>query len=177
MLRRILKSPAPAVLPNYAYRLVQRTVSNVKSLMPDEVDYSPPKRINFAQLQFESKVPQQPCPLSRHFKSHRTEIDHQTLKLLERLSLVNVSDSEAFRTLEDSIEFASKILDIDTDNVQPLYTVLEDQPLQMRADCVTDGDCQQEILRNARITEEEYFVAPPGNIPLNQLDQEDDGRR
>lgn len=72
------------------------------------------------------------------------------------------------RTLEDSIEFASKILDIDTTDIEPLYTVLEDQPLQLRDDVVTDGNIQADILRNARITEEEYFVAPPGNIPLDQ---------
>lgn len=72
--------------------------------------------------------------------------------------------------LEDSIEFASKILDINTKNVQPLYTVLEDQPLQLREDVVTDGNIQADILRNACVTEEEYFVAPPGNIPLDQSD-------
>lgn len=73
-------------------------------------------------------------------------------------------------TLEDSIEFASKILDIDTTNVQPLYTVLEDQPLRLREDAITDGNIQADILRNAHVTEEEYFVAPPGNIPLDQSD-------
>lgn len=77
---------------------------------------------------------------------------------------------EALHTLEDSIEFASKILDIDTTNVQPLYTVLENQPLKLREDTITDGNIQADILRNARVTEEEYFVAPPGNIPLDQSD-------
>lgn len=50
----------------------------------------------------------------------------------------------------------------------PLYTVLEDQQLQLRADTVTDGNCRDAILANASLTEEEYFVAPPGNIPLDQ---------
>jgi hypothetical protein len=31
---------------------------------------------------------------------------------------------------------------------------------------VTEGNCKAEILANAAITEEDYFVAPPGNIPL-----------
>lgn len=76
------------------------------------------------------------------------------------------------RTLEDSIEFASKILDINTDGVQPLYTVLEDQPLRLRDDVVTAGNCRDAILRNASVTEEEYFVAPPGNIPLEQTNDD-----
>lgn len=78
---------------------------------------------------------------------------------------------EAVRTLEDSIEFASKILDIPTDGVRPLYTVLEDEPLQLRDDRVTEGNCRDAILANAKLTEEEYFVAPPGNIPLDQTDE------
>uniref|UniRef100_A0A182PPW3 Anticodon-binding domain-containing protein n=1 Tax=Anopheles epiroticus TaxID=199890 RepID=A0A182PPW3_9DIPT len=75
---------------------------------------------------------------------------------------------EAFETLQDSIEFASRILPIDTEGVEPLYSVLEREKLALRPDTVTDGDRQAEVLQNAAVTEEEYFVAPPGNIPLEQ---------
>lgn len=53
--------------------------------------------------------------------------------------------------------------------MEPLYTVLEDQDLYLREDIVNDGNCQDEILSNAKITEEDYFVAPPGNIPLENF--------
>lgn len=39
--------------------------------------------------------------------------------------------------------------------------------LRLRNDVVTDGYCYQDILRNAIVKEENYFVAPPGNIPLD----------
>lgn len=69
--------------------------------------------------------------------------------------------------LEDSIEFASKIQNIDTNNVEPLYTVLEKNPLELREDKVTEGKIKQEIMRNAKKTyEETYFVSPVGNITL-----------
>lgn len=68
--------------------------------------------------------------------------------------------------LEDSIEFANRIQNIDTENVKPLYTVLENHQLELREDVITDGNMQQDVLKNAQITEEEYFVAPSGNIPL-----------
>lgn len=45
--------------------------------------------IDFKSLNFESKVPATPYKAGT-FTSHRTEIDQDTLKLLERLSLVNV---------------------------------------------------------------------------------------
>lgn len=74
--------------------------------------------------------------------------------------------------MQDSIEFASKILSVETDHVKnPLYTVLENYPLTLREDKVTDGDIQGDVLKNASVTEEEYFVAPPGNIALEQTDK------
>lgn len=74
---------------------------------------------------------------------------------------------QAVKVLEDSIEFASKIQNIDTDNVEPLYTVLEKNPLELRSDQVTEGNMKEDIMRNAKKTEEEtYFIAPVGNVAL-----------
>lgn len=75
---------------------------------------------------------------------------------------------EAVKVLEDSIEFASKIQNIDTTNIEPLYTVLEDFPLELRDDKVADGNMREEIMKNAKKTEDDtYFIAPVGNVPLH----------
>lgn len=50
---------------------------------------------------------------------------------------------------------------IQRDNFRPLLT---------RDDQVTDGNCRDDILSNSLVTEDEYFVAPPGNIPLEPRD-------
>lgn len=49
-----------------------------------------------------------------------------------------------------------------------MFTVLEDENLYLREDKADHRDTQEDILKNAAITEEGYFVAPPGNIPLTQ---------
>lgn len=52
-------------------------------------------------------------------------------------------------------------------------------PLRVREDQVTEGNCKEDILKNASVTEEDYFVAPPGNIPLEGKEhslQETDGQ-
>ena len=68
---------------------------------------------------------------------------------------------EAVKVLEDSIDFASKIHNIDTDGVEPLYTVLEDYQLELREDKVTDGNIKEDVMKNAVKTEEDtYFIAP-----------------
>lgn len=77
---------------------------------------------------------------------------------------------QALKTLEDSIEFASKILSIDTTGVEPMYFVHENQYLPLRKDEVTEGNIRDELLRNAPVNDDVCFVAPPGNIPV-ELDE------
>lgn len=108
----------------------------------------------------------------------RTKIDANTIEHLERLSLVDCANKQGIQTLEDAIAFADQILQVDTEGIEPLVTVLEDRPLQVREDKVEEGNCIKEILSNAAVTEDKYFVAPPGNIPLepreNLLHEEKD---
>lgn len=131
------------------------------------------KQLDFAQLNHPTKVPQTPVPtVFPDTSKNEVEIDTKTIQLLERLSLVDLDSEQALATLKSSIQFADKIAHIDTCIVQPLYTVLEDQQLQLRNDEVTEGDCRVELLRIAQVTDEDYYVSPPGNIPLEQLDKE-----
>ena len=70
--------------------------------------------------------------------------------------------------MEDAIAFAEPIQTLDTTNVEPMYTVLEDECLRLRPDDIEKNlPTRDEILSNAVLTEEDYFVAPPGNIPLS----------
>lgn len=98
------------------------------------------------------------------------KVDRNTIALLERLSLVSYDTEEGLKILEDSISFANGILHINTDDVEPLYSVLEDHNLALREDKVTQGNCQKEILKNAAVKEDDYFVAPIGNIPLHEVE-------
>lgn len=131
------------------------------------------KLLDFSQLKHPTKVPQTPVPtVFPDTSKNEVEIDTKTLQLLERLSLVDLDSEQALATLKSSIQFADKIAHIDTSNVKPLYTVLENQQLQLRNDEVTEGDSRVELLRIAQVTDEDYYVSPPGNIPLEQLDKE-----
>lgn len=126
-------------------------------------------KLDFTHLSHTTKVPQTPVPAAfPDTNKNAVEIDTKTIKLLERLSLVDLDSDQALETLKSSIQFADKIADINTDNVRPLYTVLEHQQLQLRNDQVTAGDSREELLRCAKRTDEDYYVSPPGNIPLEQ---------
>ncbi|EDW03217.1 glutamyl-tRNA(Gln) amidotransferase subunit C, mitochondrial [Drosophila grimshawi] len=133
----------------------------------------PSKLLDFKQLHHPTKVPQTPVPTAFPDATNNSEIeiDAKTIQLLERLSLVDLDSEQALATLKSSIQFADKIEHIDTHNVRPLYTVLEHQQLQLRNDRVAEGDCREQLLRIAKVTDEDYYVSPPGNIPLEQLDK------
>ncbi|EDV32000.1 uncharacterized protein Dana_GF19721 [Drosophila ananassae] len=128
-----------------------------------------PEKLNFKQLTHPTKVPQTPVKAAfPNTSANEIELDPKSIQLLERLALVDLDSERALETLKSSIQFADKITHIQTDNVRPLYTVLEQQQLQLRNDLVTEGDCRGKVLSNAKVTDEDYFVSPPGNIPLEQ---------
>ncbi|XP_037812079.1 glutamyl-tRNA(Gln) amidotransferase subunit C, mitochondrial [Lucilia sericata] len=129
------------------------------------------EKLDFKQLRHISKVPDQPVKEELNHSNEKVfEISKKTVQLLERLALVNLDGEEALKTLRSSIQFAKRIENIDISNKKPLYTVLENQALHLRSDKINEGNCREEILKNAKITEEDYFISPPGNIPLQQED-------
>lgn len=75
-----------------------------------------------------SKVPLLPVQtLEKSKVDEKVTVDKNTIALLERLSLVKTDPVEGLQILQDSIEFANQILHVDTDNVEPLYSVLEER--------------------------------------------------
>ncbi|XP_067911328.1 glutamyl-tRNA(Gln) amidotransferase subunit C, mitochondrial isoform X1 [Heterodontus francisci] len=118
------------------------------------------------------KVPQSPSsqPIE---DSQIPEVSMEMIDHLERLALVDFRNQEGVERLADAIQFASQLHVVDTEGVEPMDSVLEDRPLYLRADEVTDGYCAEVVLSNARHVVEEYLVAPPGNIPLPKKEERD----
>ncbi|XP_030141461.4 glutamyl-tRNA(Gln) amidotransferase subunit C, mitochondrial isoform X2 [Taeniopygia guttata] len=99
------------------------------------------------------------------------KVSVEVLDHLEQLALVDFRDSEGVERLQKAIQFADQLHEVNTDGVEPMDSVLEDRCLYLREDDVTEGNCTKELLENAREKVEEYFVAPPGNIPLPKLEE------
>ncbi|XP_071428129.1 glutamyl-tRNA(Gln) amidotransferase subunit C, mitochondrial isoform X2 [Pithys albifrons albifrons] len=110
----------------------------------------------------------------RGLSAHRDppqKVSVEVLDHLEHLALVDFRDAEGVERLQKAIEFADQLHEVNTDGVEPMDSVLEDRCLYLREDDVTEGNCTKELLENAREKVEEYFVAPPGNIPLPKLEE------
>ncbi len=104
-------------------------------------------------------------------------VDGETVALLERLSLVDFGSAEAVARLEEAVKFALPLMEVDTDGVEPLFTLLEEESLRLREDEVEETGGVAEALKNAVKTEGDYFVAPPGNIPLEVRQDKYDNKR
>ncbi|KAK7164194.1 hypothetical protein R3I94_002803 [Phoxinus phoxinus] len=121
----------------------------------------------------DSKVPQIPSwkPIDENQLPPATRVSPDLVDKLERLALVDFGSKEGVDCLEKAIRFADQLHVINTDGVDPMDSVLEDRDLYLRADTVTEGECAEELLQLAKNTVEEYFVAPPGNIPLPKREE------
>lgn len=128
------------------------------------------KKIKVSACFMSSKIPATPQwkPIDPKCLPKVPELDDNMIQHLERLSLVDFNNEAGVERLRNAIEYANQLHMVDTEGVEPMYSVLEDRELLLTEDVVTEGDCRREILQNAAKVEEDYFVAPPGNIPLKQ---------
>ncbi|UYV77080.1 GATC [Cordylochernes scorpioides] len=106
------------------------------------------------------------CTNSIRRLSNNATVDIKTVELLERLSLVDFANKAGVERLEEAIKFADKITEVDTTGVKPMLTVLEDTSLFLRDAKASEKNCRPELLKLATKTEENYYISPPPNIPL-----------
>jgi len=126
-----------------------------------------PSRIFLSSTRYSSYVPSDPVPpLDERKLPEPTKIDQDTIEQLERVSLVDFGNEKGIEIVESAIRFADRISLVDTEGVKPLFSVLEERSLPLREDVVTEGNMRKEVLANAKLTEDGYFVAPPGNIAV-----------
>lgn len=78
------------------------------------------------------------------------------------LARIKMSDEELEKyapQLSNIIGFVEQLGEVDTDNVEPLASVV-DIALSLRSDDVTDGKIRDKVLANAPETLEDFFVVP-----------------
>lgn len=120
-----------------------------------------------------TKVPQSPTwePILEDQLPPPTKVPTDLVDKLERLALVDFRTKQGLECLEKAIRFADQLHVVDTSGVEPMDSVLEDRALFLRSDVVTEGNCADDLLNLSKNTVEEYFVAPPGNIPLPKREE------
>ncbi|MCO5730603.1 Asp-tRNA(Asn)/Glu-tRNA(Gln) amidotransferase subunit GatC [Rhizobium sp. SSA_523] len=89
-------------------------------------------------------------------------VDLATVKRVARLSRIAVTDEEAERMtaeLNGILGFVEQLSEVDVSGVEPMTSVT---PITMRQreDAVTDGDKADDIVANAPISDQNFFLVP-----------------
>lgn len=88
-------------------------------------------------------------------------IDETAIRKIERLALVGFEYRQSKRVLEEAIAFAERLRTVRIDEtVRPMHNTLENDYIHLRDDVVRHNVNRCEVLKNAAVLEEEYFVAP-----------------
>ncbi|VEJ46111.1 Asp-tRNA(Asn)/Glu-tRNA(Gln) amidotransferase subunit GatC [Bartonella vinsonii] len=87
-------------------------------------------------------------------------VDKKTVKRVAHLARIAVHDDEAERMTKELnviLGFVEQLSEVDVSGVEPLTSVMP-MALRMREDSVTDGDIVEDIVANAPVTEENFFL-------------------
>ena len=89
-------------------------------------------------------------------------IDLKTIKHISKLSRISVDDEKAKKLAGDMnsiFDFIEKLKELDTNNVEPLTSVVE-TTLKLRIDEVKSGNIREQVLKNSPDENEDFFVVP-----------------
>lgn len=89
-------------------------------------------------------------------------VDSKTVRRIARLARIALGDREAAAMeteLNALLSWVEQLSEVNVDGVPPMTSVAA-QKLKMRTDVVTDGGHAANVLRNAPLSEQGFFVVP-----------------
>ena len=89
-------------------------------------------------------------------------IDLKTIKHISKLSRISVDEKKAEKLagdLNSIFKFIEKLNELNTDNIEPLTSVVE-TTLKFRSDEVKNQNIREQIIKNSPEDNEDFFVVP-----------------
>jgi len=89
-------------------------------------------------------------------------VDLKTVKRVARLARLAVSEEEAERMrdqLNGILGFVAQLDEVDVSGVEPMTSVVEIE-MKKRQDVITEGNRVADIVANAPLTEDGFFMVP-----------------
>jgi aspartyl-tRNA(Asn)/glutamyl-tRNA(Gln) amidotransferase subunit C len=89
-------------------------------------------------------------------------VNADQVRHVARLARLALGDDEIDRMgpeLNNILGWVEQLGEVDTDGVEPLTAVIENH-LRLRDDVVNDGNCRDDILRNAPDAQHGFFAVP-----------------
>ena len=89
-------------------------------------------------------------------------VDIATVKRVARLSRIALAEGEAERMmgeLNGILGFVEQLSEVNVEGVEPMTSVTP-MAMKKRVDAVTDGDKAADIVANAPVSEQNFFLVP-----------------
>jgi aspartyl-tRNA(Asn)/glutamyl-tRNA(Gln) amidotransferase subunit C len=89
-------------------------------------------------------------------------VDADTVRRIAHLARIAVAEEEVEHLrneLNAILAFVEQLSEVNVDGVEPMTSVTP-MAMKKRADVVTDGGIPENIVRNAPVTEDNYFLVP-----------------
>jgi len=90
------------------------------------------------------------------------QVDEKTVRRIARLARIKVTDGEAKgleKELSGILDWVKQLDEVDTREVAPMTRIVA-QKLKQRTDEVTDGEKADDVIANAPLTEDHFYVVP-----------------
>ena len=90
------------------------------------------------------------------------QVDEATIRRIARLARIRITDAEAEglkSELSGILNWVEQLSEVDTANVEPMTRVVPIE-LKQRQDEITDGGKADDIVANAPLREDHFFVVP-----------------
>jgi aspartyl-tRNA(Asn)/glutamyl-tRNA(Gln) amidotransferase subunit C len=89
-------------------------------------------------------------------------VDNATVRRIARLARIAVADDEVAHLkgeLNDMLAFVEQLAEVDIAGVEPMTSVMP-MKMRQRTDQVTDGGIAADILANAPVRQDDFFMVP-----------------
>jgi aspartyl-tRNA(Asn)/glutamyl-tRNA(Gln) amidotransferase subunit C len=90
------------------------------------------------------------------------QVDEGTVRRIARLARIKITGEEADglrKELSGILDWVEQLNEVDTRDVEPMTRVVPIK-LKMRVDEVTDGNIAKDIVNNAPMSDDHFFVVP-----------------
>jgi aspartyl-tRNA(Asn)/glutamyl-tRNA(Gln) amidotransferase subunit C len=89
-------------------------------------------------------------------------VDADTVRRIAHLARIAVADHEVAHLqgeINAILHFVEQLAEVDVEDVEPMTSVIP-MSMKMRTDVVTDGEIAADIVKNAPVTDDNFFVVP-----------------
>jgi aspartyl-tRNA(Asn)/glutamyl-tRNA(Gln) amidotransferase subunit C len=90
------------------------------------------------------------------------QVDEALVRRIAHLARIRVSDEDVQHLegeLSSILQFVEQLSEVDTSDVEPMTSSVEMQ-MRQRVDEITDGGYADDIVKNAPLSEDHYFLVP-----------------